>query len=158
MYLLGRKKHLTPSQAETLMKRFQRKPYLDKGEKHQLANLLNVSGKKIEKWFVDKRAQARRAGSLAKGEECSHAHTDTHTRTHSHTHTSTHTHTAHTHTRTHARTHTHTKTHRHRHTHARTQTQEKEGKEGKNHPQCCWGESVITTYYYIGHRSLKDAV
>ena len=67
MYLLGRKKHLSTSQAETLMKRFQKNPYLDKGEKQQLANLLNTSGKKIEKWFLDKRAQARQAGSLAKG-------------------------------------------------------------------------------------------
>ena len=70
MYSLGKMKYLTPGQTQILMKKFQNKPYLDKGEKHQLASLLNVSEKKIEKWFIDKRAQGRQAGLLDKGEEC----------------------------------------------------------------------------------------
>ena len=70
MYLLGKAKYLTPDQTKTLRKRFQNKPYLEKGEKYQLANSLNISAKKIEKWFLDRRARRRHAGLLAKGEEC----------------------------------------------------------------------------------------
>ena len=69
MYLLGKAKYLTPSQTQTLMKRFQNKPYLDKGEKHELANLLKISEKKLEKWFIDRRPQKKQRGLLVKGEE-----------------------------------------------------------------------------------------
>ena len=63
-------KYLTPDQTQTLKKRFKEKPYLDKGEKCQLANLLQTTEKKIAKWFGDRRSQRRQAGLLAKGEEC----------------------------------------------------------------------------------------
>ena len=69
MYLLGKMKNLTPNEIQALMKIFQNKPYLDKGEKHELANLLNRSEKRIDNWFIERRAQARQAGLLAKGEE-----------------------------------------------------------------------------------------
>ena len=70
LYLLGKKKYLTPYQTQTLTKILQNKPYLKKEEKQQLANLLNISEETINRWFVGGRAQRRQAGLLAKGEEC----------------------------------------------------------------------------------------
>ena len=69
MCLLGKAKYLTPGQTQTLMKKFQNKHYLDKEEKHQLANLLKISEKKVEKWFIDKRSQRRQPGLRTKSEE-----------------------------------------------------------------------------------------
>ena len=65
------------------MKRFQNKPYLDKGDEHQLANLLNISKKRIETWFIERRREGRQAGLLALCEEYL---TKTDTRTHTHDH------------------------------------------------------------------------
>ena len=57
-------KNFTPYQTEMLVKRFQAKPYLTKGEKYQLARSLNVSHSKIEHWFVSRRYRKRKQGLL----------------------------------------------------------------------------------------------
>ena len=41
----------TEKQKQVLMKWFEAKPYLELGEKHQLAELLNISDEKISRWF-----------------------------------------------------------------------------------------------------------
>ena len=123
------------------MERFQSKPYLEKGEKHQLAKSLNTSELRIEKWFNNRRSQRRKAGLLTKGEECltkkykwisvstflpAYKQTciyasyrilpDIHSCSHAHTHTQTYTHKP-THTHTHTYTHIHTHTYPHTYTH-----------------------------------------
>ena len=71
MYLLDKRSNLfTTYQTQTLMKRLQNKLYLEKGEKHQLAKLLDTSDVRIERWFNRRRTEIRQAGLLAKGEEC----------------------------------------------------------------------------------------
>ena len=52
------------------MKRLKNKPYLEKEEKHELARLLNISVKRIEWWYKNRRKERRKAGLLEKGEEC----------------------------------------------------------------------------------------
>ena len=60
------KKQLTPYQNKTLLKRFEAKPYLEQGEKAQLAMSLNISETKIAQWFHHKRKMKRKKGLLGK--------------------------------------------------------------------------------------------
>ena len=53
---------MTAYQRKTLMKTFQAKPYVGKDEKHLLAKSLNVSKKRIMKWFEKRRYLLRRKG------------------------------------------------------------------------------------------------
>ena len=54
------------------MKSFQANPYPEDDEMHQYARMLNVSEKKIRRWYIIKRHNDRqKAGYLAKGEEYS---------------------------------------------------------------------------------------
>ena len=59
-------KYLTPDQKETLVKRFQAKPYLEQGEKRQLASSLNISEAKLAQWFHNKRKLKGKKGLLCK--------------------------------------------------------------------------------------------
>ena len=63
------KSKMTANQAQILMKRFQAKPQLEKGEQHQLAKSLNVSEKRIEDWYSNTRFKRRRQGLLPEGED-----------------------------------------------------------------------------------------
>ena len=64
---LGKRlKLLTPDQKQVLLKRLEAKPYLEPGEKHQLAESLNMSDKRITSWFRDKRFTRRKKGLLCK--------------------------------------------------------------------------------------------
>ena len=47
------------NQKQTLFKTFQEKPYLDKKEKRQLARLLNVSERRIQLWYSNRRKDIR---------------------------------------------------------------------------------------------------
>ena len=63
---------MTKDQTQTLMKTFQGKPYLDKKEKCQLAKSLNVSEKRIQVWYYNRRKERRHQELLTStGEECS---------------------------------------------------------------------------------------
>ena len=62
---------MTTYQTQTLMNMFQDKPYLERGEKHQLARLLNISAGRIQKWYNNMRSKRRKAGLPGKCEECS---------------------------------------------------------------------------------------
>ena len=65
--ILGQKyEWLTPHQRETLEKRFQADPYVERGEKPQLAMSLNISEAKISVWFVRRRNKEREKGLLGK--------------------------------------------------------------------------------------------
>lgn len=59
-------KQLTIYQKETLVERFKANPYLEPGERHQLAKSLNISEKKIAKWFERRRHMKRKKGLLQK--------------------------------------------------------------------------------------------
>ena len=59
-------KRLTCYQRETLVKRFEDKPYLEQEEKPQLARSLNISETKLAQWFLNKRKIARKKGLLCK--------------------------------------------------------------------------------------------
>ena len=61
-----RRMRLTIYQKESLVERFQTNPYLEQGEKHQLARSLNISERKIEKWFDRRRLMKRKKGLLSK--------------------------------------------------------------------------------------------
>ena len=64
---LGKKlKLLTPNQKQVLVRRLEAKPYLELGEINQLAESLNMSNKKIAKWFGDARFRRRKKGLLCK--------------------------------------------------------------------------------------------
>ena len=55
----------TKHQTEILISRFKSKPYLRKGEKDQLARQLNVSEKRIETWYHNRRSKGRE-GDISK--------------------------------------------------------------------------------------------
>ena len=59
-------KRFTIYQKETLEERYQANPYLEQGEKHQLARLLNISERKIAKWFERRRQMKSKKGLLRK--------------------------------------------------------------------------------------------
>ena len=61
---------MTTYQAQTLMKRFKNKPFLEREEKDQLAELLNISGKRIQDWYMNRRQERRKSELFGKGEEC----------------------------------------------------------------------------------------
>ena len=64
---LGKKrKVVTPYQKQVLVKRFQAKPYLERGEKHQLAESLNMSDESIVSWFDVRRRSTKRKRLLRK--------------------------------------------------------------------------------------------
>ena len=64
---LGKKRYdLTPYQEQVLVKRFQVNPYLEPGEKNELAPLLNMSIKSIVQWFRVRRYYTRKKGLLRK--------------------------------------------------------------------------------------------
>ena len=46
---------------------FEAKPFLEKEETDQLARFLNDTKERIQQWFVSKRYQKRKVGSLHKG-------------------------------------------------------------------------------------------
>ena len=60
------RQYFTPYQQQILVKRFQAKPYLEPGEKHQLARSLNTSDKRIRHWFKYRRCVRRKQGLLCK--------------------------------------------------------------------------------------------
>ena len=62
------KKYMTPYQAQTLLRRYETNPYLELGERHQLAQSLNISEERITEWFVQRRSWQRRSGMLHDGE------------------------------------------------------------------------------------------
>ena len=68
---LGKKwKRLTTYQEQTLMERFQTKPFVKMQEKSQLASSLNISERKIAMWFVDMRLRKdKRHEGLSSGGE-----------------------------------------------------------------------------------------
>ena len=47
---------------------FEAKPLLEKEEAHQCARLLNISKKRILRWFENERYQGKQVESLPKGE------------------------------------------------------------------------------------------
>ena len=75
MFLLGKtnskRTYMTTYQTQTLMRRLENKAYLEKGEKHHLARLLNTSAQRIQWWYTRARAARRQAGLLGKCENCS---------------------------------------------------------------------------------------
>ena len=61
-----KRKVLTPYQKQVLVKRFQAKPYLEPGEKHQLAESLNMSDESVVRWFNTRRRSTKKKGLLRK--------------------------------------------------------------------------------------------
>ena len=59
---------LTEYQLQILMERFQVHPYVKEEEQHHLAKSLNISEKKIRKWFSNRRNKEKTKGMLSKGE------------------------------------------------------------------------------------------
>ena len=55
--ILGKITNLTSRQEQTLMKKFQAKPYLETKEKYELAKLLNISKERIATWFISRRCE-----------------------------------------------------------------------------------------------------
>ena len=66
----GKSKPWTEIEKAILMKRFQTSPYAlpERKEVNQFAELLNVSRKKVENWFVNKRRTLARRGMLPESE------------------------------------------------------------------------------------------
>ena len=64
--LARKKKNVTPYQKQLLVKRFQANPYLELGEKHQLAESLNMSEESIVSWFSVRRYYTKKKGLLRK--------------------------------------------------------------------------------------------
>ena len=64
-------KQLTPNQTKVLLEAFQVKPYLKRQEVHQLAKSVNISCKRLMKWFLDRRYNTQNKGFLCEGEESS---------------------------------------------------------------------------------------
>ena len=64
-------KKLTPNQNKVLSETFQVKPYLKGEEIHQLAKSVNISRKRLMKWFLDRRYDTKKKGFLCEGEESS---------------------------------------------------------------------------------------
>ena len=62
----NKRKPLTPYQTQVLVKRLEAKPYLEPGEKHQLAMSLNMSDKRIANWFRYARSKRRKKEPLCK--------------------------------------------------------------------------------------------
>ena len=62
---------MTANQTQVLMKRFDVKPKLAKGEKYELAKLLNVSDERIRVWYRNMRFKKKGQILLAEGEEYS---------------------------------------------------------------------------------------
>ena len=62
------KKYMTPYQAQTLLRRYEAKPYLELGESHQLAQSLNISEVRIRHWFIERRSGQKKRGKLRGGE------------------------------------------------------------------------------------------
>ena len=61
---------MTAYQVQTLNKSFQAKPYVEKNERHQLARSLNVSEKRIIKWYERQRYLMKQKGlPLVSGED-----------------------------------------------------------------------------------------
>ena len=61
---------MTTYQKGILMKEFKANPYLTREIKHQLARSLNVSAKKIDAWYANRRFAERKEGLPTKS-ECS---------------------------------------------------------------------------------------
>ena len=59
---------LTPNQIEILQKKFETKPYLEKGDKQHFAKLLNVNEARIGNWFDNRRKKKRKEGLLCEGD------------------------------------------------------------------------------------------
>ena len=55
-------------QKQILEKRFQANPYLKEEEEHQFSRLLNVSKRRIEQWFMNKRHYAKSEVFICKGD------------------------------------------------------------------------------------------
>ena len=147
--LEGLQKRFTTNQKEALLKCFKAKHHLEPEEEHQLAQSLNISEKRIKRWFY--RYRAMQDGQLCEGEEswvnhaiintymyfgmCNTQRTQasTHTwgaQTHPHMHTPTHNSHSLPHTFTHAQScmrtshkqYTQPNIHTYTHTHAHTHT------------------------------------
>ena len=61
-------KYMTPDQTQILVRRYEANPYLEREERHQLAQLLNVSEERIKRWFKDRRRKETKSGKLRDGE------------------------------------------------------------------------------------------
>ena len=59
---------MTKFQKETLLKRLQTKPFLEKQEKYQLARSLNISESTVYYWFTKMRGKARKKQLPRNGE------------------------------------------------------------------------------------------
>ena len=53
---------MTAYQKQTLKKSFLAKPYMEKNERHQLARSLNVSEKRIKRWYDKRRYWNKKKG------------------------------------------------------------------------------------------------
>ena len=60
------RKRLTPYRKQVLVKRLEANPYLEPGEKHQLAESLNMSVNRIASWFRQTRSNRKRKEVLCK--------------------------------------------------------------------------------------------
>ena len=65
---IPKKGSMSGYQAQVLMKHFQAKPYMKRGEKRQLARLFNTSERRIANWFGNMRRQKRKERLKSKGE------------------------------------------------------------------------------------------
>ena len=61
-----RLKTLAQNQKQVLVKRLEGKPYLEPGEKYQLAESLNMSVERISSWFRNSRFRRRKKELLCK--------------------------------------------------------------------------------------------
>ena len=59
---------MTPYQTQTLVNRYQANPYLEKEDKVQLAQSLNISTRSIGDWFDQRRFKQKRRGMLCEGD------------------------------------------------------------------------------------------
>ena len=63
------RKYLTSYQAQILVRRYEANPYPKREERHQLAQLLNISEERINNWFTQWRLrQRKKSGKLHDGE------------------------------------------------------------------------------------------
>ena len=68
--ILGKaRKYITPYQTQILVRRYEANRYLEREERHELAQSLNISEERIKDWFRERRKwQRKKIGKLWDGE------------------------------------------------------------------------------------------
>ena len=68
LYLGEARNYLTPYQTQILVRWYEANPYLEWEERHQLAQLLNISEERIKDWFSARRKRQTKSGKFRDGE------------------------------------------------------------------------------------------